>query len=279
MFRFFEHKYQYFADYQYKSHVLFNPCQQFVDQLEEELKMLINAAIKSLKSLSIAAIFSSTMIGTVFAEAPASTLLTPDNHTMLLIDHQPQMAFATRSIDVAEMRNNVEGLAKSADAFDVPTILTTVAADSFSGAIFEEIQAVFPEQTPIDRTTMNTWEDDNVVDLVKAHGNKKLVVSALWTEVCGVMPVLSALEQGYEVYFVTDASGGISEDAHNRAVERMVQAGATPITWVQYLLELQRDWANGETYSAVMDIAKEHAGGYGLGIAYAYEMFNSQEGK
>lgn len=260
-------------------HVLFIPCQQFADLLEKELKMLINAAIKSLKSLSIAAIFSSTMIGTVFAEAPASSLLTPDNHTVILIDHQPQMAFATRSIDVAEMRNNVEGLAKSAAAFDVPTILTTVAADSFSGAIFEEIQAVFPDQTPIDRTTMNTWEDDNVVDIVKAHGNKKLVVSALWTEVCGVMPVLSALEQGYEVYFVTDASGGISDDAHNRAVERMVQAGATPITWVQYLLELQRDWANGETYAAVMDIAKEHAGGYGLGVSYAYEMFNSQEGK
>jgi nicotinamidase-related amidase len=160
----------------------------------------------------------------------------------------------------------------------VPTILTTVAEKSFAGPIFPEIQAVFPNQKAIDRTTMNTWEDQRVVDVVQKTGKKKIVLAALWTEVCGVLPALSALEQGYEVYFVTDASGGVSKEAHDMAVQRMVQAGAKPITWVQYLLELQRDWARGSTYAAVMDIAKEHGGGYGLGIIYAGAMFGGKEG-
>lgn len=212
------------------------------------------------------------------AAEPAKSLLTPENHTVILIDHQPQMAFATRSHGVQSIRNNVTGLAKSAKAFNVPTILTTVASKSFSGPLFPELQAVFPKQTPIDRTTMNTWEDDRVVKEVKKTKNNKLVIAALWTEVCGVGPVLSALEDGYEVYFVTDASGGVSKEAHDMAVQRMIQAGAQPITWLQYMLELQRDWARGETYNAVTGIAKEHAGGYGLGIIYAKEMFSAKEG-
>lgn len=126
---------------------------------------------------------------------------------------------------------------------------------------------------------MNTWEDDRVTKEVKKLGKKKLVIAALWTEVCGVMPVLSAIDEGYDVYFVTDASGGVSDDAHNQAVSRMVQAGAHPITWIQYLLELQRDWARGESYAPVMSIVKEHAGGYGLGVLYASEMFKAKEGK
>lgn len=213
------------------------------------------------------------------AGKPAPTLLTPKNHTLILIDHQPQMAFATRSIDIAELRNNTTGLAKAAKVFKVPTILTTVAEKSFSGPIFPEVQAVFPEQKPIDRTTMNTWEDDRVTDAVKKIGKKKIVIAALWTEVCGVMPVLSAIKEGYEVYFVVDASGGVSKDAHEYAIDRMVQAGARPITWIQYILELQRDWARGESYDAVMSVVKEHAGGYGLGVIYAKEMFGAQEGK
>ncbi|MBV7393221.1 hydrolase [Mameliella sediminis] len=213
------------------------------------------------------------------AADPAESLLTPDNHTLLLIDHQPQMAFATKSIDVAELRNNTVGLAKSAKLFNVPTILTTVAAESFSGYIFPEIQAVFPDQVPIDRTTMNTWEDDNVVNVIKENGRKKVVMAGLWTEVCVVLPALSAIEQGYDVYIVTDASGGVTDEAHDMAVQRMIDAGATPITWVQYLLELQRDWARGETYAGTMAIAKEHAGGYGLGVIYAEQMFGAKEGK
>lgn len=213
-----------------------------------------------------------------YAGEPSAGLLTPDNHTVILIDHQPQMAFATHSMDIVELRNNVEALAKSAAAFEVPVILTTVAEKTFSGPMFPEITDVFPEQSPIDRTTMNTWEDARVTERVREIGRDKLVIAALWTEVCGVMPTLSALEAGYEVYFVVDASGGVSDTAHEMAVQRMVQAGAKPITWMQYLLELQRDWARQDSYEAVTDIAKEHGGGYGLGIIYAKEMFNAQEG-
>ena len=209
---------------------------------------------------------------------PGKSLLTPTNHVLILIDHQPQMAFATKSIDIVELRNNVTGLAKAAKVFGVPTILTTVAEKSFSGPLFPEVQAVFPDQKPIDRTTMNTWEDERISKAVNQTGKKKVVIAALWTEVCGVGPALSARDQGFDVYFVTDASGGVSEEAHAMAIERMVQAGAHPITWLQYMLELQRDWARQETYAAVTGIAKEHGGGYGLGIIYAKEMFGAQEG-
>ncbi len=146
---------------------------------------------------------------------PDNKLLDPSNHTLILIDHQPQMVFATTSIDIAKLRNNVTGLAKAAKAFKVPTILTTVAEKSFSGPIFPELQAVFPNQKPIDRTIMNTWEDKRITKKVNQFGNRKIVIAALWTEVCGVGPVFSALQQGYEVYFVTDASGDVSDDAHD----------------------------------------------------------------
>jgi nicotinamidase-related amidase len=209
---------------------------------------------------------------------PAARLLTPDNHTVILIDHQPQMAFAANSIDTNLLINNATGLAKAAKAFGVPTILTTVAEATFSGPLFPTIQSVFPDQKPIDRTTMNTWEDKRITDRVNDLGRKKLVIAALWTEVCGVFPVLSALDQEYEVYFVVDASGGMSQQIHDAAVQRMVDAGATPITWMQYLLELQRDWARGETYEVTNQIAKDHGGAYGLGILYAKTMFGASEG-
>lgn len=235
--------------------------------------------LTKLLKFALPALMALSTLAPVHAAAPSDKLLTPKNHTLILIDHQPQMAFATRSIDVAELRNNVTGLAKAAAAFKVPTILTTVASKSFSGPIFPELQAVFPNQTPIDRTTMNTWEDQRVVDEVKKFGRKKIVMAALWTEVCLIEPTLSAIDQGYDVYIVTDASGGVTKEAHDMAVQRMIQAGAHPITWLQYMLELQRDWARGETYVPVTTIAKEHAGGYGLGIFYANEMFHSKEGK
>ena len=237
-------------------------------------KSLIKAALPLF--MAFAALSPSAQAQTA---KPSEKLLTPTNHTLLLIDHQPQMAFATRSIDVAELRNNVTGLAKAANTFKVPTILTTVAAKSFSGPLFPELQAVFPDQKPIDRTTMNTWEDQRVVDAVKKTGKKKIVMAALWTEVCLIEPALSAIDQGYDVYIVTDASGGVTKEAHDMAVQRMIQAGAHPITWLQYMLELQRDWARGETYNAVTKIAADHAGGYGLGLIYAKDMFHAQEGK
>jgi nicotinamidase-related amidase len=201
--------------------------------------------------------------------APSPDLLTPDNCAVLFVDHQPQMFFGTGSGDRTAIINSTVGLAKSAKAFDVPVVLSTVAAESFSGPIMPQLAAVFPEQKIIDRSTMNAWEDFAFVEAVKATGRKKLVIAGLWTEVCVVLPVLSAIAQGYEVYVVTDASGGVSPQAHEHAIQRMIQAGAVPVTWVQVLLELQRDWARGETYVPVTEVVKEHGGAYGLGLVYA----------
>lgn len=205
-------------------------------------------------------------------------LLTPQNSTLLLIDHQPQMFFGVHSHDVATVRNNVAGLAKAAKAFDVPTTLTTVASKSFSGPLVEEIRSVFPDHPIYDRTSMNSWDDKRVVDELKGTGRKKLVLAALWTEVCATLAALDALNDGFEVYVVTDASGGTTTEAHDMAVDRMVQAGAVPVTWQQVMLEWQRDWARSETYEAVNGIAMEHSGGYGLGITYARTMFGGKEG-
>ncbi len=196
-------------------------------------------------------------------------LLTPDNAVVLFVDHQPQMFFGTGSGDRTAIINATVGLAKAAKAFDVPAVLTTVAAESFSGPLLPQLGAVFPDAEIIDRTSMNAWEDPALVEAVKATGREKVVIAGLWTEVCLVLPVLSMLDQGYEVYVVTDASGGVSPQAHEHAIQRMTQAGAVPVTWVQVLLELQRDWARTETYGAVMEIVKEHAGAYGLGVVYA----------
>ncbi|MFF0624315.1 hydrolase [Streptomyces sp. NPDC004296] len=201
--------------------------------------------------------------------APSPDLLTPDNCAVLFIDHQPQMFFGTGSGDRTAIINSTVGLAKAAKVFDVPVVLSTVAAESFSGPILPQLSEVFPDETIVDRTSMNAWEDAAFVEAVKATGRKKLVLAGLWTEVCIVLPALSALTQGYEVYVVTDASGGVSPKAHEHAIQRMVQAGAVPVTWVQVLLELQRDWARTETYPSVMDVVKEHAGAYGLGVVYA----------
>lgn len=210
---------------------------------------------------------------------PAASLLAPDNHTLILIDHQPQMAFAANSISTELLINNVTLVAKAADLFEIPTILTTVAESTFSGPLFPSVQEVFPDQTPIDRTTMNTWEDERITQEVNRIGRPRLVIAALWTEVCGVYPVLSALEQGYDVYFVTDASGGMTTQIHDDAVQRMVEAGAVPITSMQYLLELQRDWARGATYEGANQIVMEHGGAYGLGVLYAKDMFGGGEGQ
>ncbi|MEU5656468.1 hydrolase [Streptomyces sp. NPDC047737] len=201
--------------------------------------------------------------------APSPDLLTPDNCAVLFVDHQPQMFFGTGSGDRTSIINSTVGLAKSARVFDVPVVLSTVAAESFSGPLMPQLADVFPEQKIIDRSTMNAWEDTHFVEAVKATGRKKLVIAGLWTEVCVVLPTLSAISQGYEVYVVTDASGGVSPQAHEHAIQRMVQGGAIPVTWVQVLLELQRDWARAGTYVPVTEVVKEHGGAYGLGLVYA----------
>jgi nicotinamidase-related amidase len=162
--------------------------------------------------------------------------------------------------------------AKAAKVFNVPTILTTVETKSFSGYMWSQLLEIFPDQTPIERTSMNSWEDTKFVAEVERIGRKKLVIAALWTEVCLVFPAIQAIEAGYEVYFVVDASGGTSQVAHDMAVQRLIQSGAVPVTWQQVLLEYQRDWARRETYDAVIEIVKEHSGAYGIGVEYAYTM-------
>lgn len=208
----------------------------------------------------------------------ALELLTPDNCTLILIDHQPQMFFGIESASRATIKNNVIGLAKAAKIFKVPTVLTTVAAKTFSGPLIPEIQAVFPDQTPIDRTSMNSWEDKNFVNAVEKTKRKKLVIAALWTEVCLAFPAVCAIQAGYDVYAVTDASGATTPEAHNMAMQRMIQIGVIPITWVQFFCELQRDWARQETYQDVMNLAKEHAGAYGIGVFYAQSMIGGHGG-
>ncbi len=209
---------------------------------------------------------------------PGKLLLTPKDHTLILIDHQSQMAFATHSIDATTLRTNAALVAHAAAGFGVSTILTTVAEKSFSGPIFDEIKDAFPNAEVTDRTSMNTWEDANVIARVNAIGKKRLVFGGLWTSVCIVGPTLSALDQGFEVYVIADACGDVSNEAHQRAMERMIQAGVRPMTSLQYMLELQRDWARTETYELTTGIAKKYGGAYGLGIIYAKTMFNAHEG-
>jgi nicotinamidase-related amidase len=196
-------------------------------------------------------------------------LLTPQNCALVLIDHQPQMTFGVANIDRQLLKNNVIGLAKAAKVFNVPTVLTSVETESFSGNIWPELLAVLPDNRIFERTSMNTWDDAGVKAELKKFGRKKLVLAALWTEVCLTFPALEAMADGYEVYFVEDASGGTSVAAHNMSVQRMIQAGAVPITWQQFLLEMQRDWARKETYAGTTGIVMEHSGAYGSGVDYA----------
>ncbi len=217
---------------------------------------------------------------TINAKAtPGALLLTPRDHTLVMIDHQSQMAFATHSIDAVTLRSNAALVAHAAAGFDVSTIITSVAEKSFSGPVFDEIKEAFPGAEITDRTSMNTWEDENVIRRINAIGKKRIVLAGLWTGVCIVGPALSALDQGFEVYVIADACGDVSAEAHERAMERMVQAGARPMTSLQYLLELQRDWARTDTYELTTGIAKKFGGAYGLGIIYAQTMFHAKEGQ
>jgi nicotinamidase-related amidase len=209
---------------------------------------------------------------------PGAKLLSPKDHALILIDYQSQMAFATHSIDAVTLRNNAGLLARAAASFRVPTVLTTVAEKSFSGPMFAEVTDPFPGQELLDRTSMNTWEDAAVIKRVNGIGKARLVFAGLWTSVCIVGPTLSALDQGFEVYVVADACGDVSAEAHHRAMERMIQAGVRPMTSLQYLLELQRDWARGDSYESTTGIAKTYGGAYGLGLVYAKTMFHAHGG-
>jgi len=196
-------------------------------------------------------------------------LLTPQNSVLLLIDHQPFQFANLHSHEPTLIVNNVVGLAKTAKVFQAPTILTTVLEER-GGLLIKDVQDVFPDQKPINRTFINTWQDQHVVEAVKKTGRKKLLIAALWTEMCLAMPAIQAQGEGYDVYAVTDASGGVSVEAHDMAVRRMVQAGVTPVTWINVFGEWQRDWARTETLGAVAEVLVAHGGA--SGIAFAWEM-------
>ena len=196
------------------------------------------------------------------------SLLTPENCALTLIDYQPQPVFHIQSIDRQLLINNVTGLAKTARLFAIPTIVTTVLADEFAGPLLPELRDVFPDAEVIDRNSLNAWQDPEFRAAVEATGRRRLIMAGIWTEVCLAVPALSAREAGYEVYFVVDAVGGVSTDAHNAAVERLIQAGAIPITWIALLQELQRDWSRTETAEEVFRIGREHGGSWGQGIVY-----------
>jgi nicotinamidase-related amidase len=204
---------------------------------------------------------------------PQLEVLTPQNCQLIFIDQQPQMAFGVQSIDRQVLKNNVVGLAKAAKVFNIPTTITTVESESFSGYTYPELLDVFPDHKLLERTSMNSWDDQKVRDALKANNRNKVVVSGLWTEVCNTTFALSAMhDTAYEIYMVADASGGTSKEAHDYAMQRMIQAGVVPVTWQQVLLEWQRDWARRGTYDAVMAIVREHSGAYGMGVDYAYTM-------
>lgn len=218
------------------------------------------------------AVVLSSFVG--FAQKPSPQLLNPTNHSLVLVDHEGQMAFPVTSIAIDQLRNNTALVAGASKIFNVPTVVTTVAEHSFSGPVFPEIQEFYPQATSnyTDRTTMNFWEDVPTYKAVTGKGKKTIVIAGLWTSVCIVGPVLSAINDGYTVYVITDASGDISKEAHEMAVTRMVQAGARPITSLQYLLELQRDWSRSETYKPVNDLVQKYGGAYGIGVQYARNM-------
>jgi nicotinamidase-related amidase len=199
-------------------------------------------------------------------------LLTPDNCVVTLIDLQPQMLFGVANFDRQTIIDNNVALAKAARVFNVPVVLSTVETKAFSGNMWPQIQAVFPSQVPIERTSMNSWDDDKFVAAIKKSGRKKIVLAGLWTETCVALPTVQAIHDGYEVYVVEDCCGDVNQLSHDNAMKRVIQAGARPVTALSVMLEWQRDWAHKDTYDAVMDIVKTHFGAYGVGVEYAYTM-------
>jgi nicotinamidase-related amidase len=198
--------------------------------------------------------------------------LTPGNCVVALIDLQPQMLFGVSNFDRQSIINHNVALSKAARVFDVPVVLSTVETKAFSGYMWPQVKAVFPQQSPIERSTMNSWDDVNFVTAIENSGRKKIVLAGLWTETCVALPTIQAIHDGYEVYVVEDCCGDVSQLAHDNAMKRVIQAGAKPVTALSVMLEWQRDWAARETYDAVMDIVKTHFGAYGIGVEYAYTM-------
>lgn len=201
-------------------------------------------------------------------------LLTPANCVVAFIDLQPQMLFGVANFDRQTVIEMNTLLAKAARVFDVPRVLSTVETKSFSGNMWPQLQAVFPGEQPIERSSMNSWDDPNFVAAIARTGRRKIVLAGLWTETCVALATIQAIHDGYEVYVVEDCCGDVSSLAHANAMRRVEQAGAKPVTALSVLLEWQRDWAHQRTYAAVMDIIKTHCGAYGMGVEYASTMLH-----
>jgi nicotinamidase-related amidase len=203
-----------------------------------------------------------------------ASLLRPEDSVLVLIDHQPYQLANLNSHDPHIAVNNATALAKTAKVFKVPTILTSVVADR-GGRNFPQITDVFPGQEVIDRTFINTWEDRKVVDAIKATGRKQLIMAGLWTEICVAMPAIQALGEGWDVTVITDASGAVSVEAHEVAIQRMIAAGANMMTWLALAAEWQRDWARVETAIALNDVVLQHAAGSGIAYLWEQQLLNT----
>jgi nicotinamidase-related amidase len=199
---------------------------------------------------------------------PYQDMISPQDTALVLIDFQPAMFQGVESHDRLSVVHNVQILAETADVFKLPIVFSTVAKDSFSGPFMPEVTELFPSLTVIDRTSINAWLDADFRKAVAAMGRKKIVLAGLWTEACVLFPTLDMLKEGYQIYVATDACGDVSKEAHERAVQRLVQAGAIPVTSLQVCFELQQDWARGETYEEVMDILRAHSP-YGIQVRFS----------
>ena len=195
-------------------------------------------------------------------------MISPENAALVLIDFQPAMFQGVESHDRLSVFNNVQVLAKGAKLFNLPTVISTVAKDSFSGPFMPEVTDLFPDHEIVDRTSINSWLDAGFRAAVEATGRKKIVLAGLWTEACVMFPTLDLLKEGYEVYIPADACGDVTPEAHERAMDRLVQAGAVPMNALQVIFELQQDWARGETYDGVMEILKAHTP-YGIQVRFS----------
>jgi nicotinamidase-related amidase len=204
----------------------------------------------------------------------STSLLTPEAAALVLVDQQAGLAFGVGSIDRQVLLNNTIALARTAVVFKLPVVVSTSASKVYSGPLMPAVAKVLPSVQPVERRNMNLWEDENARKAVADTGRRRLLVSGLLSEACVSFPVLSALAAGYEVFVVADACGGLTAASHDLALRRMESAGARMTSWIQVLLELQRDWTRHETYDGARSIVEAHGGGYGIGLAYARDMIH-----
>ena len=204
----------------------------------------------------------------------ADVLLKPEECVMLFVDFQAGLGFAVESASRQVVLNNAVALARTAVTFKVPVIASTSASRVYSGPLLPALQEALPTVKAIERRSMNVWEDDTARNAIVAAKRKRLVVGGFLTEACVSFPVLSALKDGFEVFVVADACGGLTATSHEFALRRIEQSGARLTSWIQVLLEFQRDWTRHETYEAARAVVVANGGGYGMGLAYAREMIH-----